>query len=311
MTTAHPNRPEPLEAAAGQSSFGNKAAVLGSPIEHSLSPVLHNAGYRAAGLEDWFYERFECTAEQLPELVGGSDPSYRGFSVTMPGKFAALECADEVTDRARAIGSANTLVRVDKQRGAESSGTLWRADNTDCEGIAGALDELVGPDAQLGHVLVIGGGGTARPALWALAQRGAQKITVLNRSDRSAEILPLLDGSGIEVDFIDFERDLEPLALGVDLIVSTVPAHVLEGRVVELGHAPLLDVIYNPWPTPLATRAASNGHLTVGGLVMLACQSYSQFEQFTGVPAPRKEMREALFRHVGWVSPSGVTRTGL
>lgn len=276
---------------------GGKAAVLGSPVEHSLSPVLHGAGYKAAGLDGWFYERIECDAEQLPGIVGGAGEEYRGFSVTMPGKFAALDFADTVTERAQAIGSANTLVR---------DGQTWRADNTDCEGIAGALDELVGKQTRIEHALVIGGGGTARPALWSLAERGIEKVTVLNRSDRSAELLPLL--GGIETDFIDFERDLEQLAMSVDLIVSTVPSAALSGREKELGHAPLLDVIYNPWPTPLATRAASNGHLTVGGLVMLACQSYSQFEQFTGVPAPREVMREALFRHVGWVAPTGVTR---
>ena len=279
-----------------------RAAVLGSPIEHSLSPVLHSAGYAAAGLDGWNYERIECTAEQLPEIVGNADASYRGFSVTMPGKFAALEFADEVTERARAIGSANTLVRETRD-----GSSIWRADNTDCEGISGALNELVG-EKELGHVLLIGSGGTARPALWALTQRGVDKVTVLNRSDRSEELLPLLENTGVEAEFINFERDLRDLALGVDAIISTVPAKVLETRYAELGHAPVLDVIYNPWPTPLATCAASNGHLTVGGLVMLACQSYSQFEQFTGVDAPREEMREALFRHVGWVSPTGVTR---
>ena len=276
---------------------GGKAAVLGSPVEHSLSPILHGAGYEAAELEGWSYERIECDADQLPGIVGGAGEEYRGFSVTMPGKFAALQFADDVSERAQAIGSANTLVRVDGG---------WHADNTDCEGIAGALDELVGKRTAIGHALVIGGGGTARPALWSLAERGAEKVTVLNRSDRSAELLPLL--GGVETDFVDFERDLEPLAMSVDLMISTVPSAALKGREKELGHAPLLDVIYNPWPTPLATRAASNGHLTVGGLVMLACQSYSQFEQFTGAPAPREEMREALFRHVGWVAPTGVTR---
>lgn len=274
-----------------------KAAVLGQPVDHSLSPVLHNAGYAAAGLSGWSYERIECDGEQLPDLVGNSADEFKGFSVTMPGKFAALEFADTVTERARAIGSANTLVR---------DGNGWRADNTDCEGISGALDELVGKQTAIGHALVIGGGGTARPALWSLAQRGVDKVTVLNRSDRSAELLPLLDG--VETEFVDFERDLEPLALSVDMMISTVPSAALAGREKELGHAPLLDVIYNPWPTPLATRAASNGHLAVGGLVMLACQSYSQFEQFTGVEAPREAMREALFRHVGWVAPTGVTR---
>ena len=283
--------------------INHRAAVLGSPIAHSLSPVLHSAGYEAAGLDGWEYERIECTAEQLPDIVGNADESYRGFSVTMPGKFATLEFADEVTDRARAIGSANTLVRETRD-----GKTFWRADNTDCEGISGALNELVGPEKKLGHVLLIGSGGTARPALWALTQRGVDKVTVLNRSDRSEELAPLLENTGVEADFINFERDLRDLALSVDAIISTVPAKVLETRFAELGHAPVLDVIYDPWPTPLATCAASNGHMTVGGLVMLACQAYSQFEQFTGVDAPREEMREALFRHVGWVSPTGVTR---
>lgn len=281
-----------------------KAAVLGSPIEHSLSPVLHGAGYAAAGLTGWTYERIECTAEQLPGIVGGAAEEYRGFSVTMPGKFAALDFADEATERAKAIGSANTLVRLED---AQAGPGRWRADNTDCEGIAGALDQLIG-NAEIGHALVIGGGGTARPVLWALAARGVDKLTVLNRTNRADELGPLLGGT--QAQFLDFERDLEPVAMDADLIVSTVPAHVIEPRVRELGHAPVLDVIYDPWPTPLATQAASNGHLTVGGLTMLACQSYSQFEQFTGVAAPRADMQEALMRHVGWISPTGVKRLG-
>lgn len=110
-------------------AIAHRAAVLGDPVEHSRSPILHNAGYAALGLEDWEYGRFRCAAEDLPGIVGGADASYAGFSVTMPGKFAALDFADEATDRARAIGSANTLVRV---------GEGWRADNTDCDGVTGA-----------------------------------------------------------------------------------------------------------------------------------------------------------------------------
>lgn len=266
-----------------------RAAVLGDPIEHSLSPVLHSAGYAAAGLENWEYTRIRCAAEDLPSIVGGADETFAGFSVTMPGKFAALEFADEATQRAQAIGSANTLTRIDGG---------WRADNTDCEGIAGALGELVGTK-PIERAVVVGAGGTARPALWALAQAGAGHVTVVNRSDRSAEVAPLLEGTGTDFDFVPLDRDLTELAMAADLIVSTVPSAGLEGKVKQLGHAPVLDVIYDPWPTPLATRAASNGHLTVGGLVMLAHQSYSQFEQFTGVEAPRSAMRAALFQHFG------------
>jgi len=276
-----------MSTAETPTTVTRRAAVLGSPIDHSLSPVLHGAGYEAAGLSGWEYTRIECTAEQLPAVVGGADGTFRGFSVTMPAKFAALEFADEATERARAIGSANTLVR---------SGSGWRADNTDCEGISAALDELLG-SAPITSALVVGAGGTARPALWALGERGVDKLTVLNRSDRSGEVRPLLRGADVE--FAGFDADLAALAMRADVIVSTVPAHALESRARELGHAPVLDVIYDPWPTPLATAAAANGYRTVGGLVMLAAQSYAQFEQFTGVCAPRAAMRRALMEHVG------------
>ena len=89
-----------------------RAAVLGSPIKHSLSPVLHNAGYAAAGLAGWEYGRIECAESELARIVGEASAQYRGFSVTMPAKFAALRFADEVSERARFIGSANTLVRT-------------------------------------------------------------------------------------------------------------------------------------------------------------------------------------------------------
>ena len=262
----------------------HRAAVLGSPIEHSLSPVLHTAGYEAAGLEGWEYSRIECTAEDLPRIVGSADESFRGFSVTMPAKFAALEFADEVTDRAREIGSANTLVRT--------QGNTWRADNTDCEGLLIALEELM-RGAPINSAVVVGAGGTARPALWALRHLGAQHITVLNRTDRSAELADLTEG--IDATFAPLQgTDVEAAAVAADVVVSTVPSAGIEPYYRELAHAPVMDVIYNPWPTPLAVHAASHGYHAVGGLSMLAGQSYSQFEQFTGVPAPRQAMRAAL-----------------
>lgn len=264
----------------------HRAAVLGSPIGHSRSPVLHNAGYEALGMDDWEYTRIECTAGQLPEVVGGAGEEYAGFSVTMPAKFAALEFADEVTDRARRIGSANTLVRTE-------SG--WRADNTDCDGVTGALGELLGERVtEARRAVVIGGGGTARPALWSLAHAGITDVTVLNRSDRSRELAPLLEPLGVKFRFTGFDADLRSLTRQADVIVSTVPSAAVEGHEQALAHAPVLDVIYEPWPTPLTVAAAANGHFTVGGHVMLAHQAFGQFEQFTGRPAPRDAMRRAL-----------------
>lgn len=262
-----------------------RAAVLGSPIEHSLSPVLHSAGYSSAGLEGWEYSRIVCEAEDLPRVVGQADESFQGFSVTMPCKFAALEFADEATERARQIGSANTLTRINGG---------WRADNTDCEGVLIALRELLG-DQAVQRAVLVGAGGTARAVMWALREIGCEQVTVVNRSNRAAEYSEL--SHGMDVTFCTFAADLEAIALAADVVVSTVPAPAVADHAAALGHAPVFDVIYSPWPTPLATRAASNGYPVVGGLSMLAGQSYAQFEQFTGVQAPQAEMRGALLQH--------------
>ncbi|CPR12278.1 shikimate 5-dehydrogenase [Mycobacterium bohemicum DSM 44277] len=115
--------------------------MLGRPIAHSRSPQLHLAAYRALGLTDWTYERIECGAEDLPRVVGSFGPEWVGVSVTMPGKLAALRFADERTDRAELVGSANTLVRTPAG---------WRADNTDIDGVVGAsLREVDGAARQI------------------------------------------------------------------------------------------------------------------------------------------------------------------
>lgn len=269
----------------------HRAAVLGDPVEHSLSPLLHNAGYRAAGLDDWEYTRRRCPRGQLAGIVGGSGPEYAGVSVTMPGKFEALEFADEVTDRASAVGSANTLVR--RPEGG------WRADNTDVDGVHGALDELTGrnpegPAARIRRAVLLGAGGTAHAVLFALVERGVERVDVVNRSDRYDELVGLVEGSGTEMVFRRWDEDLRALSVAADAVVSTVPASIADPYAEDLGHAPVLDVVYNPRPTKLCVAASANGFLTAAGHVMLAHQAFGQFEQFTGMDAPRKEMRAAI-----------------
>ncbi|BAC18555.1 shikimate-5-dehydrogenase [Corynebacterium efficiens YS-314] len=269
----------------------HRAAVLGQPIGHSRSPVLHNAGYAALGLDDWAYDRFDCDADALPGLVGGADLSYRGFSVTMPAKFAALAFADEATERARRIGSANTLVRT---------ATGWRADNTDVDGIRGALVELLGGGELVDkRAVVVGGGGTARPAIWALLEAGVSHITVINRSDRTGELSELVDAFPATLSYLPLEGGVEAETTAAAVVISTVPSAAIEGLEGKLAHAPVLDVIYDPWPTPLVTVARSRNIPAVGGHVMLAHQAYGQFEQFTGHPAPRDAMRAALEASLG------------
>lgn len=262
---------------------GRKAGVLGSPVAHSRSPQLHLAAYRALGLDDWTYDRIECTAEQLPSLVGSLGPEWVGLSVTMPGKFAALTFAGERTRRAELVGSANTLVRTP---------TGWRADNTDIDGVTGALGRR-----SVRRAVVVGSGGTAPAALVALAELGATAITVVARNrEKAAPLTELGSALGVDVTVRNFTDPALPAAVGdTDVVVSTVPADVAAQHAAAFAAAPvLLDAIYDPWPTPLALAVRAAGGEVIGGLQMLLHQALGQVEQFTGRPAPREQMAAAL-----------------
>ncbi|WP_406816069.1 shikimate dehydrogenase [Mycobacterium sp. M23085] len=264
------------------SEAARKAAVLGKPIAHSKSPQLHLAAYRALGLADWTYDRIECDAEQLPGVVGGFGPEWVGVSVTMPGKFAALRFADERTDRARRVGSANTLVRTP---------TGWRADNTDIDGVTGALGHASG------WALVCGSGGTAPAAVAGLAQLGVAGITVVARSpDKAARLLELGDGLGVPTRFCELDGGgLADEVAGAEVLVSTIPAAVAARYAGTFGRiGVLLDAVYDPWPTPLAAAVSAAGGRVVSGLQMLLHQAFAQVEQFTGLPAPREAMTCAV-----------------
>ncbi|VFA98458.1 shikimate dehydrogenase [Nocardia cyriacigeorgica] len=262
-----------------------KAAVLGSPIAHSRSPQLHLAAYRALGLP-WTYDRIECTAEQLPGLVDGLGPEWVGLSVTMPGKEAALAYATERTERAELVGSANTLLRIDGG---------WRADCTDVDGVLGALRG--GGVEALAEAVVLGAGGTARPALLALAELGATAVTIVARdAGRAASAVDLAHRLGLTAAVIGFD----PAAVGAaaarsGAAVSTVPPAAAAVVADAVAAVPVvLDAIYNPWPTPLAQAVVRAGQTVVSGLDMLINQAYGQVEQFTGRPAPREAMAAAL-----------------
>jgi shikimate dehydrogenase len=262
-----------------------KAAVLGSPIAHSRSPQLHLAAYRALGLDGWTYQRIECGADELPGLVGGFGPEWVGVSVTMPGKFAALRFAEERTDRAELVGSANTLLRT-------PSG--WRADNTDIDGVAGALGTAGTPG---GSAVVAGSGGTAPAAIVALAELGVTDIVVVARNpDKAAGLVDLAGRVGVTARFCDLNGGAITEAItAAGVLVNTLPAEVA-GRYAEsfTGVPVLLDAIYDPWPTPLASAVAAAGGRVISGLQMLLHQAFAQVEQFTGLPAPRAAMAAAL-----------------
>lgn len=265
--------------------MSRKAAVLGSPIAHSRSPQLHLAAYRALGLDDWTYERIECTAEQLPGLVSGFGPAWVGVSVTMPGKFAALAVADERTTRAELVGSANTLVHTE---------TGWRADNTDIDGVTGALEGVAAT-----HGIVVGSGGTAPAVVVGLAELGVQRITVAARNpDKAAPLVDLATRLGADGAWADIDGSgIGAAVADADLTVNTIPADAAATYASAFARIPvLLDAIYDPWPTPLAAAVQGAGGRVISGLQMLLNQAFAQVEQFTGMPAPKDAMRAALER---------------
>jgi shikimate dehydrogenase len=268
--------------ARASSATPRRAAVLGSPIAHSKSPQLHLAAYRALGLDDWTYERIECGAEELPGVVGGFGPEWVGVSVTMPGKFAALRFADDHTERAAQVGSANTLVRT--PRG-------WRADNTDIDGVTGAVG------SASGRALVCGSGGTAPAAVVGLAELGVPGITVLARNaERAARLVELGTRVGVATRFCALDSDaLADEVAAAEVLVSTIPVDVAARYAATFAAIPvLLDAVYDPWPTPLATAVTAAGGRVISGLQMLLHQAFAQVEQFTGLPAPREAMTCAL-----------------
>ncbi|AEV87368.1 shikimate 5-dehydrogenase [Actinoplanes sp. SE50] len=278
-----------------QTTSSRRAAVLGKPIAHSLSPVIHRAGFAAAGLTGWTYEAIECAEAELPGLVAGLGPEWAGLSLTMPLKETALTLAASATPAAIAAGVANTLIRQDDGG--------WHADNTDIPGMVRVL-RAAGLGAGTGRhaakeapprITVLGGGGTARAALAAAAELGAEVVTVVTRRPEArAELEPVAGALGVKLDGAPWSA----AALDADAVISTVPkgaADALAAEVTWRSGGVFFDALYDPWPTPLAASAIAAGVTVVSGLDLLLAQALSQFEQFTGVAeAPEEAMRAAL-----------------
>jgi len=262
-----------------------RAAVLGSPIAHSLSPVLHRAGYVAAGLEEWSYDAHEVDAAGLADFVGSLGPAWRGLSLTMPLKEAAAALATTVDDVATRAGAVNTLVR--RPDGG------WDATNTDVLGIVRALRAHL-PGA-VARALVIGAGATARSAVLALAELGVTTLTVRARDTATAaDLLAWALDHGIRNGSV---AGIGPwVTTRDDVVVSTVPADAADAvaATVPAAHpGVLLDVVYAGWPTPVARAASAAGMTVVSGLDMLVHQAGEQFRLFTGHEAPLPAMLAA------------------
>ena len=264
----------------------HRAAVLGSPIAHSLSPALHRAAFAALGLEQWSYGRFEVDEAGLPGFVAGLDEAeWAGLSLTMPLKRAIMPLLDEVSETALAVDAVNTVVfTADGRR---------TGDNTDVPGLVNALRER-GIDG-VPAAAVLGAGATASSALAALAQICKGEVTVYVRSpERAREMAELGERLGLDLRTADWERGAE--ALERPLTISTTPAGATDAFAAALPAEPgtLFDVLYHPWPTALVTACAERGATVLGGLDLLVHQAVLQCERFTGVPAgPLAAMRTA------------------
>lgn len=263
-----------------------RAAVLGSPVSHSLSPALHTAAYAALGLSQWTYGRCEVTEAELADVVAGLDDEWRGLSLTMPLKEVAFEVAATVTEVARAAGAVNTLVRRDDGR--------WDGANTDVAGIVGAL----GPVDHQGSATILGSGATARSAALALVDLGVRDVVVAARNpETSAEVVSLLQERDVQARHVPLEDWAgEPRRLVVSTLApgaSAAAASALSGAVVTLAGITLMDVVYADWPTPLARAARDHGAVVVSGLDMLVHQAAAQVELFTGRRPPLDVMFDA------------------
>jgi shikimate dehydrogenase len=257
-----------------------RCGVLGRPIAHSLSPALHRAAYAQLGL-DWEYDAHDVGEDELAGFLAGLDATWRGLSLTMPLKRAVMPLLDEVSRTAREAGGANTVV-LDRGR--------LLGDNTDVPGVVAALRERVAGSPQ--SALVLGGGATAASVLLGLADLGCERATLLVRDPRrAAETLEAVHRHPTPpVMTVARLADLEagtvhaPAHPAVDLLVSTVPVEAQTAAVLEAAAeaGAVFEVVYDPWPTPLAAAAVGAGVPLVDGLDLLAHQAVLQVRLMTG-----------------------------
>ena len=269
------------------------AAVIGSPIEHSLSPVIHRAAWAQIGIDGWEYRRLEQDADSLPRFIGGLGGDCAGLSVTMPCKQAVMPLLDVIDPLASAVGAVNTVV--------PSSGVL-AGFNTDVTGIASAIRRACSQaDRALPtSAVVLGARATASSALAALGELGIMTSTVAaRRFGGPGSVVAASSRLGVSIDQVLWsDRDAVLRAIsGADLVISTLPAGVAdplaEHMTVREGQI-LLDVVYSPRETALRSAFERNGGIVAEGTDMLIFQAAAQVQLMTGRAPKTDVMRGAL-----------------
>jgi shikimate dehydrogenase len=258
------------------------AGVCGSPIRHSMSPLIHNAWIQAAGL-DAAYVPFAPAEDHFATFIDGlRGGAVRGLNVTIPFKEQALAAADQVSDLARMAGAANLLI-------FEADGTI-RADNTDGPGLLGAIEaQAPGHDVASAPVVILGAGGAARGAVAALLLAGAPKVSIVNRTlDRAHELAASFGPRAAAV--AEYALDDALIDAGLVINATSLGLGGGEGPAADLAITPpnavVVDMVYKPLRTAFLQRADAAGRRTVDGLEMLLRQAIPSFEAFFGVKPP-------------------------
>jgi shikimate dehydrogenase len=265
-----------------------RLGVLGWPVAHSRSPAMHAAALRELGLRDWTYQRLPVPPELFGETtraLGGA--GFVGANVTIPHKQAALALATGASEAAHAIGAANTLTFA-------PDGTI-AAENTDAPGLIAAM-ERAGHSPRGLTALVLGAGGSARAAVWALREAGAREVSVWNRT--AARARELAQALGARVVTLPESTDILINCTSVGL-VPPASAHESDLNLLSLKHdlvgrySYVVDFVYGTGTTELLACARERGVPTLDGLELLVAQGALSLELWTGQPAPLDVMRRA------------------
>jgi len=269
------------------SPVSRRAAVLGSPIQHSLSPMLHRAAYVELGL-DWTYDAYDVDKARLPGFLAELDGSWVGLSLTMPLKHAVIPLLDEVSPLAAQVEAVNTVSLTDGRRSG---------DNTDVPGMVAALHAH--RVSRVTSVAILGGGATARSAFAAVRDfvgSGAPSGEVtgyLRRPERAASLRQLAERLNQHLTVAPWQA--AAAGLRADLVIATTPAGATDSLADSIPPQPgiLVDVVYHPWPTRIAAAWQAAGGTVISGLDLLVHQAALQVQLMTGQPAPLAAMRTA------------------
>ena len=261
-----------------------RAAVLGSPIGHSLSPVLHRAAYSSLGLAGWTYEAYDVAEAALPGFVAGLDDSWAGLSLTMPLKAAVLPLLDGASPVVEAVGAANTVLLREGRRLGE---------NTDVPGMVAALaDAGIPSGAGLDRAVVLGGGATARSAVAALAAVTGEVTAYVRSPERAEGLAAIATAYGVRLTVEPWPAATDGLA--APLVVNTTPAGAADRLVPPEAPGVLFEVLYDPWPTPLVQAWRRRGGAVVDGLALLVHQAVLQVGLMTGAEVDTDALVDVL-----------------